>query len=299
MEKLFKKHLSEETKNKMRETRKKTKERLGYYHTEETKKKISLTKLGKPMFFSEQHRLNLSKANTGKHLSEEAKQKISLWNKGKTYEEKYGPEKAKEIRMKISNSDGLRKKKGTYIEKFGEEKAKEIIGRMRNNLLGRISWNKGLENIYSEETLRKIGDSRRGKISPMSGKKHTEETRIKIKEKRKNQIFPKVDTYIEKKIQEFLKVLGIDFYTHCYINQIKHGYQCDILVPSLNMVIECDGDYWHKYPIGNDLDHIRTKELIEKGFKVLRLWEYEIKNMDLEQFKQKLQGDNLNEKQHT
>ena len=70
--------------------------------------------------------------------------------------------------------------------------------------------------------------------------------------------------------------------------KIKHGYQCDILIPSMKLVIECDGDYWHRYPIGNDLDHIRTKELIQKGFKVLRLWEFEIKAMELNDFKERL-----------
>ena len=56
----------------------------------------------------------------------------------------------------------------------------------------------------------------------------------------------------------------------------------------MNMVIECDGDYWHKYPIGNKVDHIRTKELINKGFKVLRLWEFEIREMNLKDFKRRL-----------
>ena len=70
--------------------------------------------------------------------------------------------------------------------------------------------------------------------------------------------------------------------------KIEHGYQCDILIPSEKLVIECDGDYWHKYPIGLEKDHVRTKELIEKGFKVLRLWEKDIKNMKLKEFKEKL-----------
>jgi very-short-patch-repair endonuclease len=35
-------------------------------------------------------------------------------------------------------------------------------------------------------------------------------------------------------------------------------------------------------------DHIRTKELLDKGFKVLRLWEFEIRKMDLEKFREKL-----------
>ena len=56
----------------------------------------------------------------------------------------------------------------------------------------------------------------------------------------------------------------------------------------MNLVIECDGDYWHKYPVGLERDHIRTKELIEKGFKVLRLWEFEIKSMNINDFKNKL-----------
>lgn len=107
----------------------------------------------------------------------------------------------------------------------------------------------------------------------------------KQKEIRKYKIFPIKDTKIEVKIQNFLKVLGIEFFTHQYIKEIEHGYQCDILIPSINLVIECDGDYWHKYPIGTKIDKIRTSELIEKGFKVLRLWESEINSMDLNKFK--------------
>jgi len=109
----------------------------------------------------------------------------------------------------------------------------------------------------------------------------------KIKKNRAKQVLPKRDTKIEVKIQNFLKTLGIEFFTHQYMD-IKHNYLCDILIPSMNLVIECDGTYWHKYPIGNDLDYIRTKELIEKGFKVLRLWEFEINEMSVEGFENKL-----------
>jgi very-short-patch-repair endonuclease len=56
----------------------------------------------------------------------------------------------------------------------------------------------------------------------------------------------------------------------------------------MDLVIECDGNYWHKYPVGNEIDHIRTSELIAKGFKVLRLWESEIKNLSLSDFQNKL-----------
>ncbi len=72
------------------------------------------------------------------------------------------------------------------------------------------------------------------------------------------------------------------------MKEIKHGYQCDVLIPSMNLVIECDGNYWHKYPIGLERDHIRTKELIEQGFKVLRLWEVEINEMTIKDFQERL-----------
>ena len=121
------------------------------------------------------------------------------------------------------------------------------------------------------------------------GKPLSEEHKLKIIEARAKQILPVKDTTIELKIQNFLKQLGIEFFTHQYIKEIEHSYQCDILIPSMNLVIECDGDYWHKYPVGNDIDHIRTSELIENGFKVLRLWEFEIRAMNINKFKERLE----------
>ena len=106
-------------------------------------------------------------------------------------------------------------------------------------------------------------------------------------ENRKTQVLPIKDTTIEVKIQNFLKQLGIEFYTHQYM-KIEHSYQCDILIPSMNLVIECDGDYWHKYPTGRDIDHVRTSELLSKGFKVLRLWENEIRSMTIDKFEEAL-----------
>jgi hypothetical protein len=52
--------------------------------------------------------------------------------------------------------------------------------------------------------------------------------------------------------------------------------------------IEADGNYFHNYPLGNEIDIIRNNELREKGFKVLRLWEFEIRAMELGDLKNKL-----------
>ena len=131
----------------------------------------------------------------------------------------------------------------------------------------------------SDEARRKMSIAGKGKIV-------SEQTRKRMCIARRKRILPVVDTKIEVKIQNYLKVLGITFFTHQYMKDIEHGYQCDILIPSMNLVIEADGDYWHKYPIGKDIDHIRTTELIEKGFKVLRLWENEINVISLNKFEE-------------
>lgn len=112
--------------------------------------------------------------------------------------------------------------------------------------------------------------------------------RQKIRLARAKQIFPFLDTKIEVKIQNFLTQLNIEFKRHKPILDIEHCYNCDIYIPSLNMVIEADGDYWHQYPNGNNIDHIRNDELKVKGYNVLRLWERDIKVMSLNDFKEKL-----------
>lgn len=109
------------------------------------------------------------------------------------------------------------------------------------------------------------------------------------------------------KIQHFLKQLKIEFITHNYM-RITNAYQCDILIPSLNLIIECDGDFFHcnprfysdnyvRFPKGKDKrtakmvwdrDEIRTRELEKSGYRIIRLWESEIKKMNLNDFENRL-----------
>ena len=205
-------------------------------------------------------RKGLKRSDESKIKMSNAKKGYVPWNKGKTCSYLIGnknPSKRIEVREKIRASKLNKKRNREYCIKQSEKSKK--------------MWqNKNIRDKMLKNLL-----------------EVSKETRI-TKEKRKSLILPIKDTRIEIKIQNFLKQLGIEFMTHQYIKDIEHGYQCDILIPSRNIIIECDGDYWHNYPIGKDIDHIRTSELIAKGFKVLRLWENEIKNMDLNKFKEKL-----------
>ena len=121
----------------------------------------------------------------------------------------------------------------------------------------------------------------------LRGKKRDNDTIQKIKIARSKQILPIKDSSIELKIQNYLDKLHIEFEKHKYMH-IAHGYQCDIFIPSMNLVIECDGNYWHKYPDGNEIDCERTTQLEQSGLRVLRMWETEINKMEINDFVNKI-----------
>lgn len=261
---------------------------LGKSHTKETRNKISET-----------HKKNKKNKGQRHSIKTEFKKGDKPWNTGIN-----GRELSKHYKIGSVWNKG---KKGYEIhsDEHKEKLRKSFIGNKLRE--GIPAWNKGMTGLKrkprSEEVKKRISDTLKNsdyyksekwiqtkKNISIAKKKFLKENPEHLKailERLKRTKTPKQDSTIEVKIQTFLKELGIEFFTHQYM-KIEHGYLCDILIPCMNLVIECDGDYWHKYPIGLDRDHIRTKELIEKGFKVLRLWEFEIRAMDVNQFKNKL-----------
>ena len=212
------------------------------------------------------------------------------------HKEKISIAVAKSMKEYFKNNKASEKQKLYFSNKCSNNRIKKeklgyVNSRETRDKLSKI--NKGKHTSPNSE-FKKGFDSRRknqykkGHIVPV-------EWREAVSKSRKYQIFPKKDTSIEVKIQKFLKELKIGFFTHYYCDEILNSYQCDIFIPVQKnkdrsipepIIIECDGDYWHKYPVGRDIDKVRTSELLEKGFKVLRLWENEIKQMDLCKFKE-------------
>lgn len=219
----------------------------------------------------------LSLAFKGKKYSEEKRSKYKKYHaflKGKTLEERFGKERALSIKKRISETAKL-----TLA-------MPEVKAKMRICKMGRIM-------------PREIVEKRIATIKKNGGFKQTEYQKLKasiaVKEARKTQIFPVKDTTIEVKIQNYLKQLGIEFYTHQYIKEIEHGYQCDIVIPvqegiNKKTIIECFGTYWHDYPLSREIDVIRCNELREQNYRVLVFWENEIKVMEIEDLRNKLGG---------
>jgi very-short-patch-repair endonuclease len=251
--------------------------RKGSKHSEKSKQLIRIAQLGNHHSPSTEFKKG-SKGFTGKH-SEESKERNRVKHLGMHHspstEFKKGIQSGIPIQIGQRLSPSTEFKKGSipiqkgksYREIYGDKKAKDILHRM--HIKSKAIWN-------------------------------TPEKRLYARERRQKQVFPIKDTKIEVKIQDYLKQLGIEFETHKYI-PIQLGYQTDIFIPSKNLIIECDGDYWH----GNTklfdfrimpqhvkeqipLDFERTNQLEEKGFKVLRLWENEIKKMSIDEFKNRV-----------
>ena len=216
-----------------------------------------------------------------KTLSKEHKKKIGETN-SKRMKQFWKDGRATKKQLENVTKSSIRRK-----EKYGYVNSPEARKKLSKTWKKR--YKKGeISHGFMKGQFKKGFDKRRVKTQFKMGHTVDEKTREAVRKNRRTQIFPLKDSSIEVKIQDYLKELKLDFFTHQYMNDIKHSYQCDIFIPCLNLVIECDGDYWHKYPTGTQMDSIRTKELIEKGFKVLRLWEREIKVMDVSEFKNRL-----------
>lgn len=254
--------------------------KINYKHSQETRKKMSdnhFTKKGITIWnkglkgeeFKKHYKNGMKGLLTGKvGVGNRFLKGENPWNKGK--------------KTNYSNRKGK-----TMEEIFGKEKAKTMISKMSNSKKGKVAHNKGIP--LSKEQKIKLSNSLKGREVWNTGKKFPKEEypNLGLRATRKDIVMPIRDTKIEIKIQNFLKELNIEFLTHKYM-KIEHGYQCDILIPSINLIIECDGDYWHKRPLGNELDIIRNKELRQQDYKVLRFWESEIKPMEIQDLKNKL-----------
>lgn len=96
-------------------------------------------------------------------------------------------------------------------------------------------------------------------------------------------LYERNPTSIELKVYEVLKDMGILFETQKLIN----GRFCvDAYIPSLNLVVEVDGGYWHSLPKIIKKDKAENAYLTKCGYNLIRLTEEDINSGS---FKQRLE----------
>lgn len=223
----------------------------------------------------------------------EVRLKNSLWhkgispgNKGKKYEDYMSKEKIIKVKEAIKNrewnfSPETRYKRSLYAKLHNPMNKPEIKLKHRKIMDSKeyrenlsIKTSEGIKNMSIEKKEKHKQKHRELWRNENYRKKHLYNSCIKR------------TTTIEIKIMEFLNELQIDFIHQYFINDIKAKYFCDFYIPKLNLVIECDGNYWHNYPNGTAKDILRNEQLKLKGYKILRIWEKDIRKMKTENLKE-------------
>lgn len=220
-----------------------SKRKIGKKRTKEECQAISKGRIG--MRFTQQHCENISRGKKGKKAiySPEAREKLRSW---------LGKKHTEETKQKISA-----KNRG----KSRSESLKKLISVLKRNNINMLG------KHHSEITKLKIGQA--NKIF-----QNKPEYIIKNRERRLKQILPLTDTSIELKVKKQLEDNNINF-IHPW--NLEPYYQCDFFVPSMNLIIECDGDYWHSLPKTQRTDKSKNTYAKNKGYNMLRLPEHIIK----------------------
>jgi len=138
-----------------------------------------------------------------------------------------------------------------------------------------IAWNRGLTKetdsrvLQASNSLKKYFSVEENKH--MKGRKHTLESREKIRLARLKQVLPKIDTSIERKVKEQLDYGKIE-YIHPF--NLGNKFQCDFFIPKLNLIIECDGSHWHDFPDKKRNDISKDAYIKACGMNILRLRDF-------------------------
>lgn len=193
-----------------------------------------------------------------------------------------------ETRQKMSaHIKSEQHRKRLSIAQTGKKQTPETIAKMKTFQKGHVSWLKGKK--HSEKTCKKISLNGIGRTH--KGNKdfrHTEEAKQKIRESLISGIrfIPTKfkDTSIELAMESELTSRGVLFLKQTPLCKIA---VVDFYLPEYQIVIECDGCFFHGCELHGSLkyhqdsiarDKKKNEILSLNGFRVFRFWEHEIKN---------------------
>lgn len=225
---------------------------IGQIISEETKQKLRLANLGKKQ---SQETINKRIEKLKRPCREETKQKIRLANLG------------------YNHSDEAKQKMRIYHT--GLKQSQETIQKRVNKLIGITHPPRTDEFRQNMSKIVKVIMN-----TP-------ERKKLCVENMHNCMLYHFQDTSIEIKVKELLDKNKIN-YKHPYlVTNIKNQYMADFYLPDQNIIIEADGEYWHNKPEMQEKDKIRTQQMLEKGYNVLRFFGFTI-NKHLDFVEQKI-----------
>lgn len=143
----------------------------------------------------------------------------------------------------------------------------------------KIGHNNALKNEQYHINLKKSFKIRKKKYGNSKGVKDYDSL---IKKIRINTIkqhlegkFPQINTKIERIMEKELTKQKIE-YIHPF--PLANRWVCDFGFPNSKLIVECDGDYWHRREDVKKKDKAKDAYINKVGWKILRFWEKDIKN---------------------
>lgn len=198
-----------------------------------------------------------------------------------------------------------------------EQKAKQNISGLKKG----HGWNKGLPNeiarqrMLSDQNPNKGGavNAKRkldgtlsfpGEKNGMWKKKHSKEVK-EICRQAKIKNF-KDGIYASSVSKGELELLGrlrekLGEVVHQFTVPNYHRVY-DFYIPSLNLIVEYDGDYWHREEKYLNKDSRDTAKALKKGFKIFRYWESTVKQLGVDNIVEdivKLKGEHVRKLKET
>jgi very-short-patch-repair endonuclease len=179
---------------------------------------------------------------------------IKHWSKGQTKE----------------SNDTLK----NYSYLFKKENSPERAEKISNKLKGKKKSEEHVQNWKAKMTHYWESPEYREKLS----KSHINHLINSHK-----QYTSKLETYFQ---ETYLDPYNVDYTKFYYVESIKAFY--DFYIPSLKIIIETDGDFWHCNPdihgepdfefqkTNIEKDHIKNKWCAENDITILRFWENKI-----------------------
>ena len=235
------------------------------------------------------------------------------WNKGKTgvFSEKTRRGWSEKRKGQTSSMKGKKHSEASK-KKMSEAGKGRIVSeatkkKMSERIISAETRKKLSERIISAETRKKISLAHKGRKYPnrivsqetrkkISDFNSTPERKAQQREIRSKQKFPSKDSKPELLVQSILGKNNVTFLKHKNFKLNNSNHQADIVIEP-DKVIELFGDYWHFNPKiydGESVQKMRRKQIKVKevwkydkylidgmkqqGYKVLVVWESELKN---------------------
>jgi very-short-patch-repair endonuclease len=173
--------------------------------------------------------------------------KAGSFSRGKTFDELYGKEKSEFLRKQIAENT---KRNNTGVPRTDEykQKMRDVWNEKREE------WQEALRDAWTDERRKAASDKQTLALS-----KRANPFRRKSK--------------FELMAENILKGANIPFETQFRSrDRILSQYRFfDIYIPSMNLLVELDGEYWHTKPDRIQIDEAKIAWARDNSFKILRL----------------------------